>query len=534
VTLDRLAALVGDAPGLARMLEAYAEFRKRRLFEVRSPSDWARAFGDALALLGFPGERPLDSAEYQTLKKWHEVLAGFAGLDRVAARMGFAEALGRLQRMAADAVFEPEAPDRPIQVLGVLEAAGMVFDHLWVVGLSDEDWPMPPRANPFLPLRVQSQAGVPGASPASALQLAERRTEEWLSGAAEVVLSHPRREADRDLAPSPLIARIPERALEIPGHATWRDAIQRAAKLERFADLRAPGPPTAYPTRGGAALLKNQAACPFRAFARHRLGAAGIESPHAGLDARERGTLVHRTLAAAWKALGTKRALTALNETELRALLASAAAGAIAGERHRRPDTLSGRFAAIEQARLVRLATAWLGCERSREDFGVLRVEDRRTVRIGPLALDLRLDRVDETADGTRIVIDYKTGKASIADIVEPRPDEPQLPLYVVGAEPGAAAAAFAQVSADAMRFVGLAREEGLLPGVETAGEAGAAPSWDEQIAAWRATLEGLAREFASGHAPVAPKRRPDTCRECDLHPLCRVHERDRARRAAG
>jgi ATP-dependent helicase/nuclease subunit B len=527
VTLDRLVRMVNGAPGLAAVIDAYASFRKNRLFGVQSPSDWARAFSDALTLLGFPGERGLASAEYQTLKKWHEVLARFAGLDRVVARMGFTGALGQLRRMAADTIFQPETPAVPIQVLGVLEAAGMVFDHLWVMGLSDEAWPMQPRANPFIPLPVQQRAGVPNASPASALQLAQRLTAEWLSGAAELVLSHPRREADRDLAASPLIAHVAEGEPEVPGFASWRDAIHRAAKVGRALDARAPAFALDQPTRGGASLLRNQAACPFRAFAIHRLGADGIESPHTGLDARERGTLVHRMLAATWAALKTRQALVALTEAELEAVLANAADEAVAHERHRRPATLSGRFADIERARLVRLARSWLDHERARGDFTVLRVEDRRTVGIGPLTLDLRLDRVDETGDGARIVIDYKTGQASVAAIVQPRPDEPQLPLYVIGAEPDATAAAFAQVSTDGMKFVGVAREEGLLPGVKTPGEVGGQPGWDEQVAFWRAELDRLAREFASGDAAVDPKRRPETCSHCDLQPFCRIHERD-------
>lgn len=525
VTLDRLVGLVDDAPALAQRLEAYAGFRKRRLFGARSPGDWARAFSEALTLLGFPGERGLDSAEYQTLKKWHEVLARFAGLDRVVAKLAFAEALGRLRRMAADTIFQPETPARPVQVLGVLEAAGMAFDHLWVMGLSDEAWPPQPRANPFIPLRLQRRAEVPGASPASALTRARRLTDEWLSGAAEVVLSHARHEADRDLAASPLIADVAEGRPDTPEYATWRDAIHRAAKLERLADPRAPAFASDRPTRG-ATLLKNQAACPFRAFARHRLGAEGIESPHNGLDARERGTLVHRMLAATWTALKTRQALVALTEAELEAVLAQAADEAMAQERHRRPATLAGRFADIEKARLVRLARAWLDHERVRDDFTVLRVEDRRTVGVGPLQLDLRLDRVDETDGGARIVIDYKTGQASLASILQPRPDEPQLPLYVIGAEPDASAAAFAQVSADGMKFVGLAREAGVLPGVKTPAEVGAQPGWAEQLACWRAELHRLAGEFASGHAAVDPKRRPETCRECDLQPFCRIHDR--------
>jgi len=445
-------------------------------------------------------------------------------------RMGFAEALGRLRRMAADTLFQPETPAVPVQVLGVLEAAGMVFDHLWVMGLSDEAWPMPPRPNPFISLQLQSRAEVPNASPASALQLAQRLTAEWLSGAAEVVLSHPRREADQVLAASPLIAHVAEDEPEVPKYATWRATVQRAAKVERLVDTRAPAFAADQSARGGARLVKNQAACPFRAFAIHRLGAEGIESPHAGLDARERGTLVHRMLAAVWSELKTKRALIALTDAELEARLAKAADEAIAGERHRRPATLSGRFADIEKARLVRLANAWLEHERARGDFTVLQVEDKRTVGVGPLKLDLRLDRVDETDDGTRIVIDYKTGRASLASLLQPRPDEPQLPLYVIGAEADATAAAFAQVSADEMRFVGLAREEGVLPGVKTPAEVGAQPGWAEQVAFWRAELERLTGEFASGHAAVDPKHRPQTCRECDLQPLCRVHERDERR----
>jgi probable DNA repair protein len=395
------------------------------------------------------------------------------------------------------------------------------------MGLSDEAWPMQPRANPFIPLPLQQRAGVPAASPSASLELAQRLTDEWLSCAAEVVLSHPRREADRALAASPLIAGVTEGEPEVPGFITWRDAIHRGRKLERIADPGGPALAPDRPARGGAALLRDQAACPFRAFARHRLGAEGIEAPHNGLDARERGTLVHRMLAAVWGELGSKDALAALGADALDALLVRLAGATIAGERARRPATLSGRFAAIEEARLVRLAKAWLEHERARGDFTVLEVEAQRTASVGSLELELRLDRVDRTADGARIVIDYKTGPTALAAIVQPRPDEPQLPLYVVGAEPGAAAAAFGQVSADAMKFVGLAREPGVLPGVKTPGEAGAQPGWAEQLDFWRAELERLAREFAAGHAAVDPKRGPDTCGQCGLQPLCRVHERE-------
>ena len=97
--------------------------------------------------------------------------------------MGYGEALARLRRLAAQTLFQPEAPDAPVQILGVLESAGMSFDHLWVMGLSDEAWPIHPRPNPFLPLEAQRQARVPEASLEATLALDAAITRGWRSAA---------------------------------------------------------------------------------------------------------------------------------------------------------------------------------------------------------------------------------------------------------------------------------------------------------------------------------------------------------------
>lgn len=529
ITLERLVPLVSEAPVLAQRLAALAEFRKARLFAPQSPGAWGRAFSEALELVGFPGERALDSDEYQTLGKWHELLAQFARLERVTAKMGFGEALARLKRMAGEVLFQPETPEVPVQVLGVLEASGLEFDHLWVMGLSDESWPPAPRPNPFLPLALQRDAKVPNASPAENLALARRLTTEWLRCAGEVVLSHPLQEDERMLGASPLIADVAVRSLELPRFDTWRDAIHRTRSLERIADTEGPELGAAEAVWGGASVVKDQAACAFRAFAIYRLGAEGIEAPHSGLDALERGTLVHHMLASVWNELKTKRTLDATSAAALDAILANAADGAIARARRDRPTILAGRFAEIEMQRLVRLARNWLAHERERGDFTVIASEDKRALGIGGLKLNVRLDRVDETADGQRIVIDYKTGESKLASMLGARPEEPQLPLYLTASEPDAAGVAFAQVRAGNMKFVGLARADDLLPGVKTpgkAGRSGAAPDWDQQVGLWRVEMERLARGFAEGQAPVDPKRRLQTCEYCDVKPLCRIYER--------
>jgi ATP-dependent helicase/nuclease subunit B len=535
LTLDRLVTLVqgqavrAPAPILLAKLERLAEHRKSRLFAAQSPADWGPAFSTALTLMGFPGERTLDSAEYQTLKKWHAVLAQFSSLERVAPRMGYGEALSRLRRLATDTVFQPESPDVPVQILGVLESAGCSFDHLWVMGLSVEAWPLASRPNPFLPIALQREAGLPESSADASLELDKRITQGWLGAAAEVVISHPCREADRALAPSPLIADLPEHSLDLPAYPVFRNLVFASSVMERFDDATAP-PPTPGSARGGTVLIRDQAACPFRAFARHRLGAEGLEAPHAGLDALERGSLVHQVLAAAWAELGTKHALDQATDAQLLAILDAAAEAAVARKKKERPATLAGRFAEIEKRRLARLALDWMTLERGRGEFSVFATEAKRTLDIGGLQLSGRLDRVDETPEGERIVIDYKTGapKGGVGAWLGPRPDDPQLPLYLTASEPGAQAIAFAQVRARDMKLISLASRKDLLPGARALPDARlkrAAASWEAQVGAWREELERLARGFGAGEAAVDPK--PGACDYCDLKPMCRIHQRE-------
>lgn len=527
VALDELAESVQDAPQLARLLERYAAYRRERMFEARAPRAWAEAFDGALKLFGFPGERTLSSAEFQAQARWTALLAEFGRTERVSGTIGFREAQARLARMAAETVFQPESGHAPIQVLGALEAGGLEFDHLWVSGLSDEAWPLRAAPNPFVPLALQREAGVPGAGPAETLADARTHTAGWLAAADEVVISCPSREGDRALLPSALVLEVSEGVPDFARAPSWREAIHASSRLERIEDARAPAFDASKPGHGGASLLRDQSACPFRALARHRLASESLDAPHAGLDAIERGILVHRVLAAIWGALKTKAALDSISGDALDALLANAANEAVARMRRGRPSALAGRFAAIEAGRLTRLAREWLEVERTRGAFEVIAREDAREIAAGPLRLSARLDRVDATPGG-RLIVDYKTGEAKLGRMLGTRPEEPQLPLYLVAAEPDAAAVAFAQVRAGDMRFVALAREADLLPRARTPGavRAGAEADWPAQVAFWKHEIDRLATDFARGEATVDPKDSLASCRTCNQQPLCRVHER--------
>ena len=534
ITLEHLLILIerkqssANCPILMQQISALAEFRKENLFGMQAPSVLARAISGVLQIFGFPGERALDSSEHQTLKKWHEIVAEFAALDRVVPRIGYIEGILRLHRMAAETLFQPETPDVPIQILGVFEAAGMEFDHLWVMGLSDTEWPLRPRTNSFLPIELQRSVKLPRGSASESLELARRFTSEWSHCSDEVIFSYPRHGDERDdceLTPSPLIVNTLQGELTLPTYKSHRDLIHQARRIEYSEDNKAPElDQTAIENcvSGGILVIKDHAACPFRAFALHRLGARGLKSPHTGLDAMERGMLVHSVLAQAWSQLKAKNVLDAINDDDLKVILSNAAKEAIARIQADRPAKLSKHFTKIEHQRLVRLTLEWLHEEKKRSDFRVIAIEDKRSIDLGGLSLTTRLDRVDRLNDGQLFIIDYKTGgrDPSVDTMRGKRPDEPQLPLYLVASQPDATAVVLAQVKTGKMKFKALARDSDLLPGVK------ADPEWEQLVVSWRIDLTRIAESFSKGDAKVDPKKYPVTCRTCDLQSFCRIYER--------
>jgi probable DNA repair protein len=510
LSLPRLIGLMDGRSGLRSVLEALFEKAGEGEGRTRSPHDWAEHCTELLAAAGFPGERTLDSAEFQARARFNEVLGEFARLSLVSPGLSRQDAFGQLRRLCAEATFQPESAAAPVQVLGLLEAAGVEFDALWVSGLTDERWPIHASPSPFLPLALQRAAGIPEASPDSALALDARITAGWAAASPATVFSWARREEDRDLLPSPLIAGMPERKPEVPEYDSHRNRIFRSGKLETLEDPNAPSLPSAT-VHGGTRVLADQAACPFRAYARHRLRAEALAEPAPGPDALDRGQLLHALMAGIWRELRTSASLS----HDVNVTIKKAAKSAVAGL------GLEGRLAKLEVERLVRLANDWLDVERGRSAFEVVKTEAKAQIRIGALELSGRLDRLDRLEDGTHAVIDYKTGaRVMPKDWEGERPDDPQLPLYTVTATEPVSATAFAKLRAGDMKFLGFGSREDEIPGVA------AAHDWPAMTQSWKSALEALAGEFKSGVAGVDPKRGLATCRNCDLHTLCRVHER--------
>jgi probable DNA repair protein len=438
--------------------------------------------------------------------------------------------------MANALEFQPEGNTCPVQVLGELESSGLVFDALWVLGLHDTAMPRSPSPNPFIPLPVQRAHKMKRADAERELEFAGQVVRRLFSSAPEVVLSWPMRENGAELRPSPFIKHITENPPAVaesnaPDRALWLNRPE----LEELADNQGPSISSRKPFTGGTGIIKDQALCPFRAFAHHRLRAERLDEPDIGIDSMSRGTLVHTVLEFFWERVVDLDTLLSLDEPTLFRHLNAAVDGALERfERERRSD-LPSQQRKLERARLHALASQWLKIEARRGRFRVLSSEETHLVKIGNLAIKTRIDRIDELDDGTCAIIDYKTGQPDPLQWLDARVTEPQLPVYCLGLPPekvGAVMFALVRSKAKESGFRGLARAIDVWPGAKTRSvesrlEEQGWNSFDDVLSHWQETLPALGNAFARGDAAVDPVDPELACKYCDLKCFCRILEQE-------
>jgi ATP-dependent helicase/nuclease subunit B len=515
------------AKKLENLVKQYSEIIHKKLL----PSEWRKIFLQQLETMSWPGDRTLNSMEYQVCERWIKLLNEFSSLEVVSGIVSYSEAVHQLNELAEAAIFQAKTQkSTPIQVLGTLEASGLSFDHLWVMGLHDAVWPPPAIPNPFIPKELQREFKMPHASSDRELVFHQKITKRLSQTAAHVIFSYPQQDQDRILRPSPLINHFKEITLEslnLPLYQSISERIFHSRKIEFFEDFTAPRWTPEEKIFGGTSIFKNQAACPFRAFARIRLGAQDLELPQIGLTNREQGSLLHVALQFFWGYLHNQKKLLEFSDQEINQLIEKSTDEAITLAAKERPLTFKNQLTRIEKKRLDYLLRQFIEKEKNRPSFTVLAIEKTEEVNIADIPLKLRVDRIDELDDGSCLIIDYKTGESSVKSWFGERPDEPQLPLYCVTNELPVRGLLFAELQAHQVEFKGISENTSDIKNVKTLGELSLKnkdipAAWKDMKMQWKIIFENLAEEFKKGFAKVDPKQGEKTCQYCDLQLLCR------------
>lgn len=515
-------------PGFKRAL---ISFGKIDISGTHVPSYWAQVFAKLLDTAGWPGERTLNSDEYQQVESVRDAVSGLVQMDTVSKGLTFSEAEALLRKILGRTVYQSQTRDVPVQILGVLEVTGLSFDMAWVCEMDNDRWPQTGTPNPFLPLSWQREVGAPHASAERELAFSNFLISELSSLAQDVTFSHVAMRDENELQAAMAIAELPlvdkSELLSIPEK-------HGPVTLQILDDSVGTPVDAGQVVKGGTGLLAAQASCPFKAFAAYRLKATEIERPQMGIDPRDRGNLIHEVLEKFWEQTKCSDDLLKIPVEKIREIIEALAKDIISSDDFLLHDYQT-RLTQLELDRLISVAVKWLEFEKQRQVFTIDAVEQKRDFDFEGLPIRLTIDRIDTVYnnDGTesKVIIDYKSGfNHDPADWMLERPGEPQLPLYAMTEEGSASAISFALMNNEAQEFKGFANSEDLLPGVgfpyvkdpENSRKKISLP-WDEAIDHWRSNLGKLSAEIRNGYAAVLPEN--GACTYCKLSPFCRIND---------
>jgi ATP-dependent helicase/nuclease subunit B len=529
---EELAALIEHGSGAVPLAFAtrVRQARQGLSGESKMPAEWAPRILSALRTLGWHGSRTLRSDEQQTVTRWHALLDEYSALGAWLPRATAGEAARVLDELASERSFDPASVDAPVTLTESHDDPVVRYDGIWVAGLDAAQWPAAPRPDALIPLQLQVAASVPWSSAAGQTRAAHAALAAWRASTGTLVCSWGRLEGDAHRTQSPLLARLDTRVEYSAGgrFMSLPEAVS-VAGLEFLEDIKGVPVDTSRTVPGGVKPLTLQAECGFHAYAEMRLGAEILESPVPGIDARERGTWLHKALELLWIKFGEHFTIFGTDATLWKPIVGdSVAAAELYVFRGHIPQDLRPAVER-ERLRLERLILKLLELEKTRAPFKIDKLEARRLVSIAGGEFEVRIDRIDSIEGGGYAILDYKTGDPRVLRWQGESIRDPQLLAYLL-AERGRPVQALVNVSLtrNSARFNGKGARKGLLPGI--GGPSGMSSSkippeelesaWQLEIGGWLSGLHTIAADYIRGSAPVQPSS--DVCRNCHLTVLCR------------
>ncbi len=404
------------------------------------------------------------------------------------------------RRLLSGLAIRPRSAEHPrVLILGPLEARLQSADLVILSGLVEGVWPKAAAEDPFLSRPMRAALGLP--SPERRIGLAAHDFAQ-LASAPEVRLTYAKRAGGKPARPSRFIIRLENLvgsdALKgakpaAPPHGRWAAALDRCAQPDR-ARAPAPRPPVeARPRTLSASDLATLARDPYAIYAKKVLRLKPLDAVDMEIDARLRGTVIHKAL----EDFG--RAVQAGDEASPDALLAKFEA---ALEEGRVPDDLR----ALWRPRLQK-ALVWLAENDSAFLEGrIAQIETRGDIVYqnlpgGPFTAHATADRIDRTKSGAFIIWDYKTGQAAtpkqmVAGLA------PQLPLEALILENGG----YEKLGTGRVEAVGYIRLTGGGEGGEDKRVDGG--GWDGVLNAAREGLPSLLAQYDDPQTPYLSQPR--------------------------
>ena len=480
------------------------------------PEDWVSTFHETLQGLAWPGRESLDSAEFQLVNRWRELLNDVARLSLVSSSMTASEALGHVSSIAAEVVFQPETKNAVLQVIGPLEAAGMEFDKLWVTGLSANNWPPPGKPLALVSRELQRDYGMPDADPGDTLEYSGRVINRLASSGAQAVFSYPQTDKDIQQSASGLVSALEPTVAEATADPGWNANVLQGTASPRI--VKTDPVPVLVENEsiaGGAGTIQRQIQEPLAAFVYGRLAVQSLSPITSGLTASVRGSLIHSALHQLYKDCPSSDNIRGWSTSEIAERCLKAVRTAFRSH-ERNADSVLRVVLSLEKERVRKLLQGVIALDAEREQFQIESVEEQVDASIDGIGIRLRVDRVDRDTDGETLILDYKTGapKRLLDRYSDPR--DMQLVVYTFGL-------------AGPVSGIGLLNVDTRSIALDRAGrEFSPKLNWDDALARWKEEVSIAAREIAAGDVRINALQTTQAARPLSILSRYRELLRDR------
>jgi len=484
----------------------------------------------------------LSDFEIHAKKTFINVMDKCVSLSNLYDRLPFSESLGFLKQSTQQQTFQIPSDRSNVHVLGVLEASGLQFDKLIIVGFNRSNWPQKNKINPFLPLSLQRENNMPGSSADREYEYAKDLSNSLLSSAKKIIVTSSDVDANSSDTVAPFFSQLPK--VETNHFIELASEVEHCSDYQWIDDTRVDL--SLENIRGGTYLLSDYAKCPFKAITNYQLNISAYQPIEIGIDPKTKGSWLHQTMELIWNRLASQKALLALSQNDLESLIFDSLKSAMQSHEAYLLAITDAEIIQLELTKLAGLIFEWLSLEKNRDEFSVEQLEKNDELALDDLKLSFRIDRIDRNNNNQVEIIDYKTGKTEIRNWFGVRPTEAQMPAYILAIRAkNISGLSYARIKTGEVAQLGLyfksqenstddvhKDEESILKIERNQQEIKKSAlkndginSFNDLVSQWQRTLTRIANGITRGYMPVSPKDKNQSCLYCDYQAFCRIDE---------
>lgn len=491
-----LASHPAEQTSVRRIAQQAGAFKGRKTLAA-----WLTATGEMLAALDMHAALAADAAGQQVLDVLESLQQECAALPETFA---FAEWRAFINLQLEAAPFVATNPDNRVVMLPLNGARLRSFDAVLLVGADAKHLPSQPQETLFFANAVRRELG---------LETRESRQRQQLRDFAELLIANPEVvltwQAHQNGEPKSVSAWIERLQLTLARHnlpelPTHRSPLSTRQLQPKLPAMPAPNAAPLTPQKLSASGYNSLLACPYQFFAARMLRLNALDELSEMPEKRDYGGWLHAILKTYHDTLRDQGCLLPERENLLRSISAQAF------------DTILGKNAAalgytVRWQKVIPAYIEWANAHEAEgwnfvigEQWFEKTLSWQQGETQGSILLQGRIDRIDETADGERAVLDYKTSEASILKTKLKNGEDLQLPFYGILSDAPVASAQYVALEANK-------------------GKTGAAIAAD--YADWQTALEQhittQLQAIADG-APMPANGVESVCQYCDVRGLCR------------